>query len=367
MCPTRTGRSLQVHKAHDHVGVVEEGAVLRAGQWGRAAAARCRGQEALARQRVCGCGRRRPGPGRAGLSMGPGVPRVPLQRPVLVVIGGQGVVQIQHEEGCGLQPPRRGLPAGRLLLRERGGLRLLQAVQGPRSVREPQHRQNLLLHLSLLVRLEPPVEEARGRGRRWQRLLLGARGAPAVPRQLRPGGGGGGQGRAKRRGPAAAAQQPPPPTQPLRPAPQPRHPRPAGLPRGLCEASSGGARPRWPWAWTAPATSRRACFPFLALSPYLAWSSGAPPVSPVWRGAVGAIRRSLHSALVRARCVHVGVRRAGHGAVTRALLPAHVCDPAPRRRLAARDPGGGAVGPQQRGCEPGILPAHAPPRPAGPP
>lgn len=57
----------------------------------------------------------------------------------------------------------RWLPARRLLLRERWGLWLLKAVQGPGAVWEPQHRQDLLLHLTFLVSLEPPIEEARGR------------------------------------------------------------------------------------------------------------------------------------------------------------------------------------------------------------
>lgn len=115
-------------------------------------------------------------------------------------------------------------------------------------MREPQHRENLLLHLPLLVCLEPAVEETRGRGRR--RLLRVAR-TPASPQQRTPAGGGGGQqGRPERRGPAAAAQQPPPPAQPLRPPPQPRHPR------GPREAWSSGARPErgrcGPWREQPP-------------------------------------------------------------------------------------------------------------------
>lgn len=92
----------QVHKAHDHVRVVEEGAVLSAGQWGRSAAARSRGKEALAVEGVRSSGGRLPKLGRAGPSTGPGLPPLLVQRRVHVVVVGQGVVQIQHEEGCGL-------------------------------------------------------------------------------------------------------------------------------------------------------------------------------------------------------------------------------------------------------------------------
>lgn len=47
----------QVHKAHDHVRVVEESAVLRAGQWGRTAAGPW-SQKALSVQGVCSAGGR---------------------------------------------------------------------------------------------------------------------------------------------------------------------------------------------------------------------------------------------------------------------------------------------------------------------
>lgn len=158
-------------------------------------------------------------------------------------------------------------------------------MQRPGAVWEPQHRQDLLLHLTFLVRLEPPVEEAGGGGLRWWRLLLCTDRAPAVPGQLTPSSGrrGCGQGRPQWRGPAAAAQQPPPPAQPLRPPSQPRHPRPAGLPprapRGVERLCEAGERPLWPLARTAPATSQRTRFPFLAFSPYLSWSSREPPVT----------------------------------------------------------------------------------------
>lgn len=126
-------------------------------------------------------------------------------------------------------------------------------------MREPQDREDLLLHLPLLVRLEPAVEEAGGGGRR--RRLLRLAGAPAIRKQ-RPtaGGGGGEQGRPQRRGPAATAQQPPPPAQPLRPPSQPRHSRPAGLapwaPRGVEPESEAGAWPErcrcGPWREQPP-------------------------------------------------------------------------------------------------------------------
>lgn len=240
----------QVHKAHDHVCVVEKGAVLSAGHWGRAAASRSRGQKALAVQGVRSSRGRLPELGRAGPSAAPGLPPLLVRCPVFVVVVGQGVVQIQHEERRGLQPSGRGLPASLLLLEHRE-LRLLEAVQGPGPVRKPQHGEDLLLHLPLLVRLEPAVEEARGGGQR-RLLRLGA--GPAVPQQRPParGGGGGGQGRQQWRGPAAATQQPPPPAQPLRPPPQSRHPRPAGLapwaPRGVEQRSEAGAPPLWPLA-----------------------------------------------------------------------------------------------------------------------
>jgi hypothetical protein len=280
----------QVHKAHDHVRVVEESAVLRASQWGRTATG-SRGQETLAVQGVCSAGRRLPELGRAGPSVGPRLLPHTLRCPILFVVIGQGVVEIQHEEWSGLQPPWRGLLAGRLLLlllllllwREHRGLRLLETVQGPRPVREPQHRQDLLLHLPLLVGLEPPIEEARRRGL-W-RWLLSAHRAPAGSQQLPPGGGRGYRQRGPQWRGAAAAQQPPPPAQPLRPPPQPGHRRPARLPprgpRGVERRSEAGARRLWPSEWAAPATSRRALFPVLALSPYLSWSSAAPPEARV--------------------------------------------------------------------------------------
>lgn len=92
----------QVHKAHDHVCVVEEGAILDAGQLGRAAAARSRGQEALAVVGMRRSKRLLPGLGRAGPSPGPGLPPLLVRRPALVVVAGQGVVQIQHKERRGL-------------------------------------------------------------------------------------------------------------------------------------------------------------------------------------------------------------------------------------------------------------------------
>lgn len=92
----------QVHKAHDHVRIVEEGAVLRAGYWGRAAASRSRGQKALAVQGVRSSSGRLPELGRAGPSAAPRLPPLLVRCPVLVVVVGQGVVQIQHEERRGL-------------------------------------------------------------------------------------------------------------------------------------------------------------------------------------------------------------------------------------------------------------------------
>lgn len=101
-CRTPPQFLTQVHKAHDHVRVVEEGAVLRAGQRGRAAAANSRSQKALAVGRVRSSGGRLPGLRRAGSSPGPGLPPLLARRPVLVLVVRQGVVQIQHEEGRGL-------------------------------------------------------------------------------------------------------------------------------------------------------------------------------------------------------------------------------------------------------------------------
>ena len=160
--------------------------------------------------------------------------------------------------------------------------RLREAVQGPRPVREPQHRQDLFLHLPLLVRLEPPVQEARGGGLRRGWPLRVAR-APAVPQQRPPGCGGGGQGR----GPAEAAQQPPPPAQPLRRPPQ--HPRRAGraprAPRGVERRSEAAVALG---VNSSPRHLSAGSLPLPGLSPYLSWFSGAPPIARTGREAEGA-------------------------------------------------------------------------------
>lgn len=156
----------QVDEAHDHVGVVEEGAVLRAGQ--------------------------RRGRGR-------------LRARVALRALGQGVVEVQHEARCRSQPSRR---RGRRLPRQRPG-----------PVGQPQHREDLPLHLPLLVRLQPPVEEARagGGGRRRLPALGGQRGL------------GGAAGAAQQR--PAAAQPGQPARHGARPGAGGRRPRSALSPR----------------------------------------------------------------------------------------------------------------------------------------
>lgn len=174
LAPSLRPSLTQVDEAHDHVGIVKEGAVLRAGQ-------------------------RRGGGRRATPAL--------RTRAALRTLG-QGVVEVQHEARSRRQPSRR---RGRRLPRQRPG-----------PVGQTQHREDLPLHLPLLVRLQPAVEEARGGG--------GRRRLPALGGQRGLGGA------------AGAAQQRPAAAQPGQPA---RHgARPA----------AGGRRPRSP---LSPGAARR--------------------------------------------------------------------------------------------------------------
>lgn len=172
----------QVDEAHDHVGVVEEGAVLRAGHGHghRLATTPLRSRGAL--RSLC-----------------------------------QGVVEAQHEARSRRQPPRgrgRRLPGRRA-----------------RAVRQPQDGEDLPLHLPLLVRLQPPVEEARGGcGRRLRRLpeaasLRGLRGAAGARQQ-------------QQHCPAAAAEPSQPPRHGAGPGGGRRAPRFPPLPWGSPQPSS---------------------------------------------------------------------------------------------------------------------------------